>query len=391
VAPARTPIRCAIYTRQSVDPHDDLSSCQVQFDLCQAHVQSLRSLGYVVVEERFDDEGYSGATLDRPALHRLLGVIRSGGIERLVIYRLDRLSRNLRHFTTLFEELKDHDVELDVVTAPDTGAVALDTLMLNILASFSEFERDLTASRIAESRANLKAHGRRIAGATPFGYFADPRTKQLVVCEEEAEAIVQMFTLADRGLPPSVIATYANALRWVTGGGNPWTARQVLAILTNHTYAGLVAHGNKFHEGCHKALVDRELFHRVEDLISDRRTGEHRQRGGRASFPWVLRGILLCGNCGRPMGTHTVRFGSVVRCYYRCRSTAGGREACKGVMISAGEVEAVVLTELGVGLSLVSKEQIVKVKEVLRSVTYDATSRMLKLVRIEPAGSPASV
>jgi len=131
---------------------------------------------------------------------------------------------------------------------------------------------------------------------------------------------------------------------------------------------------DKFHEGCHKALVDRELYHRVQDLIADRRTVAPRQRGGRATFPWVLRGILLCGKCCRPMGTHTVRFGPVIRYYYRCRSTAGGREAGKGVMISAGEVEAAVLTEIGVGLSLVSKEQTAKVKEVLRSVTYDPIS-----------------
>jgi DNA invertase Pin-like site-specific DNA recombinase len=179
-------------------------------------------MGYELIEEKFADEGYSGATLDRPAFQRLLSVIRSGGIERLVIYRLDRLSRNLRHFTTLFEELKDHDVELYVVTAPETGAVALDRFMLNILASFSEFERDLAASRIAESRAHLKAHGRRIAGATPFGYSADPHTKQLVVCEEEAEAVVRMFKWADAGVTPSVTASCANALRWITGGGNPW-------------------------------------------------------------------------------------------------------------------------------------------------------------------------
>ena len=143
-APARTPIRCAIYTRQSVEPHTDLSSCQVQFDLCRAYVQSQRSLGYVVVEERFDDEGYSGTTLDRPALHRLLSVVRSGGIEQLVIHRLDRLSRNLRHFITLFEELRDHGVSIgNMVTAPGLGEAALDKFMLNILASFAEFERDL--------------------------------------------------------------------------------------------------------------------------------------------------------------------------------------------------------------------------------------------------------
>ncbi len=192
-APARTPIRCAIYTRQSVEPSTDLSSCQVQFDLCSAYVQSLRALGLELIAERFDDEGYSGTTLDRPAFQRLLDVIRSGGIDRLVIYRLDRLSRNLRHFVTLFEELRAHNVTLDIVTAQGLGTAALDKLMLTVLASFAEFERDLAASRIAEGRARLKAHGRRIAGAVPFGYEADPRTKQLGVCNEEAQAVIRMF------------------------------------------------------------------------------------------------------------------------------------------------------------------------------------------------------
>lgn len=291
-------------------------------------------------------------------------------------------------FTTLFEELKNNDVELDVATAPETGAAALDTLMLNILASFSEFERDLTATRIAESRAHLKAHGRRIAGATPFGYDADPRTKQLVVREEEAEAIRRMFTLADQGLAPSVIATFGNTQGWVTGSGNPWTARQVLAVLANHTYAGMVEHQNSFYEGCHQALVDRELYYRVQDRIVGRRTATPRKHSKRATRPWVLRGILLCGNCGRPMGTHTVRFGMVVRLYYRCRSTAGGREACKGVMINAGEVEMAVLREIGGDMRMVSREQTARVKEVLRSVSYDAVERTLKFVRIEPTDTP---
>ena len=271
-APARTPIRCAIYTRQSVEPQTDLSSCQVQFDLCSAYVQSQRSRGYVVVEERFDDEGYSGTTLDRPALHRLLSVVRCGGIEQLVIHRLDRLSRNLRHFVTLFEELRDHDVTLEIVTAQGLGEAALDKFMLSILASFAELERDLAASRIAEARAHLKAHGRRVAGAVPFGYEADRHTKQLVVCDEEADAVVRMFRWAESGVTPSVIADYANALRWITGGGNPWTARQVLAILGNPVYAGLVMHSSRLREGCHAALIDREIYDNVQNVIASRRT-----------------------------------------------------------------------------------------------------------------------
>jgi site-specific DNA recombinase len=316
--PARSPIRCAVYTRQSVEPHTELSSCQVQFDLCQAYVQSQRSLGYVVVEEHFDDEGYSGATLDRPAFQQLLVLIRSGGIDRLVIYRLDRLSRNLRHFITLFEELLEHGVTLDVVTSPELGVAALDKLMLNVLASFAEFERDLAASRIAEARDHLKAHGRRIAGAVPFGYAADRHTKQLVVCDEEAQAVVRMFRWAESGVTPSAIAGYANALRWTTGGGNSWTARQVLAILRNHVYAGLVTHDSRLRQGCHPALIDREAYDDVQRLISGRRTGARRKQSSGAGITWILRGLLRCGGCGRLMSTHTVRSGPAIHGYYRC-------------------------------------------------------------------------
>jgi hypothetical protein len=202
----------------------------------------------------------------------LLSVVRSGGIEQLVIHRLDRLSRNLRHFVTLFEELRDHDVTLEIVTAQGLGEAALDRFMLSILASFAEFERDLAASRIAEARAHLKAHGRRIAGAVPFGYEADRHTKQLIVCDEEARAVVRMFQWAETGVTPSVIAGYVNSLRWTTGGGNSWTARQVLAILRNHVYAGLVMHDSWLRQGCHPALIDHEVYDNVQNAIADRRT-----------------------------------------------------------------------------------------------------------------------
>jgi len=225
-----------------------------------------------LIEERFDDEGYSGATLDRPALQRLLNLVREGGIEQVVIHRLDRLSRNLRHFTALFEELGEHNVALEIVTAPGLGNAATDKLMLNILGSFAEFERDLAASGIAEARAHLKAHGRRSAGATPFGYSADPHTKQLVVCDEEASAVVRMFQWAAQGIAPSVIASYANALGWITGGGKPWTPRQVLSILSNHVYAGLVEYGIGFRQGCHVPLIDRDVYHKVQNWIAARRT-----------------------------------------------------------------------------------------------------------------------
>ena len=159
--------------------------------------------------------------------------------------------------------------------------------------------------------------------------------------------MVRMFHWAAEGMTPSVIASYANALGWITGGGNPWTARQVLSILRNHVYAGLVVHGIGFRQGCHPALIDRDLYHKVQNLISGRRNRLPGKRGSGAGIVWILRGLLCCGRCGRLMSTHIVRTGPVIRCYYRCRSTAGGREACKGVMVHAHEIETAVLPEIG--------------------------------------------
>lgn len=147
----------------------------------------------MVVADRFDDEGCSGATFDRPSLQRLLSLIRSGGGDRVVVHRLDRLSHNLRHFVTLLQEYRNHDVALTIVAAPLLRVAAFDQMMLSVMASFAEFDRDMTASRIAEARAYLKANGRRVADTVPFGHTAGPRTKQLVVIPEEGEIVMRMF------------------------------------------------------------------------------------------------------------------------------------------------------------------------------------------------------
>lgn len=381
VAPQRTPIRCAIYTRQSVESHNDLSSCQVQFDLCSAHV---RSLGYETVDERFDDEGHSGTTINRPALNRLLDVVRRGGVERVVVHRLDRLSRNLLHSTSLFNTFRHHNVKLDVVTAPELGAMAFDSFMLNMLASFAEFERDLTASRIAESRAHLKSHGRRVAGAVPYGYSADPRTKQLIVCDGEAQRVKQLFAWAASGLTPSRIAGDANGRGWTTKSGNAWTTRQVLATLKNHVYAGLIASGADLRTGCHEPLIEQATFDEVRIMIAARRTGKPAVRKKPLRLDWLLRGFLHCGTCGRLMSTHSVQVGPVMRCYYRCRSTAGGREACKGVMVSAPKIENLVLSKIGASPRLVTRERVALLQETVREIVYEATSGKVKITLLKP-------
>ena len=343
----------------------------MQFDQCAAFIRSQQGVGWVLVGDRFDDEGYSGASLDRPAFRHLRDLARSGGVDRIVIYRLDRLSRNLRDFVTLFQEFRDHNIGLTILDAPLLGEAALDHMILNVLASFAEFEREMTASRIAEARAYLKSHGRRVAGALPFGYVADPHTKQLVVLPEEAQIVSRMFQWAASKMTPSTIAALANTQGWKTRCNNRWTARQVHFTLTNFVYAGLVLDGRGFRKGCHEGLIAKDVYDEVQKLLAVRRT---RKPGREKSpIPWPLLGLVCCGACGRPLSTHTIRRGSVIYRYYRCRSTAGGREPCKGVLVGAYEIESAVLEAAGVEQTgLTSKEEEAALQAAIRRVVFKA-------------------
>jgi DNA invertase Pin-like site-specific DNA recombinase len=292
VAPRRTSIRCAIYTRQSVSSADGLSSGQVQFEACDAFVRSQRSNGWLLIDERFEDDGYSGAISDRPALSRVLNLIRKREVDRLVLYRLDRLSRSLLGSASILHELRECGVGLVIVTAPELGNSPQDSFMLNILAAFVAFEREMIASRIAESRVRLKARGRRIAGAVPFGYDAD----------------------------------------------------QVIATLRNPVYLGLFRDKGDFRIGDHEAIVTHELFAAVSAQLAARRKG---RSGARYQIDWPLKGRITCAVCGTPMSAHTMRYRKFLYRYYRCRSTAGGQRPC-GHQVPAREIGGAVRQNLEV-------------------------------------------
>jgi site-specific DNA recombinase len=325
-------VRCVIYTRQSIAAGDGLSSCQVQFEVCKSYVRSQQSVGWVLLPERFDDDGYSGATTDRPALQGLLALVRARCIDRVVIHRLDRLARSVFACSNLLREFREFGVGLVVATAPELGGSAQDSFMLNILASFAEFERELIAGRIAESRARLKARGLRVAGALPFGYDADPRSKQLKPNASETAVVKWMFEQAAAGQTPAEIADAANANGWrtkrttaqrtaKTRGGNPWTARQVITTLRNPVYLGLFREKHDFRIGHHEAIVTHELFVAAAAQLEARRT---RAPGKHYQIDWALQGRITCATCERPMSPHTIRYRNFIYRYYRCRSTGPG-------------------------------------------------------------------
>jgi len=351
-------VRCAIYTRQSVSSEDGVSTCQLQFEACESYVRSQRSVGWVLLTERFDDEDYSGATIERPALQRLLALVRARKVDQVVIHRLDRLSRSVRDCAALFQELRNFGVGLAIVTALELGPNAHDGFILNILASFAEFEREMIAGRIAESRARLKARGLRIAGAVPFGFRADPRTKQLVPVEGEAVIVRWMFDHAAAGETPAAIAAAANEGH----RANIWTARRVLSTLRNPVYVGQFKDKSGTRIGHHEPIVNREVFDTVAAQLEGRRT---RTPGRRYEIHWPLKGRILCAICERPMSPHTIRYRNILYRYYRCRSTAGGRTPC-GHQVSAQAIESSV--EVNVSRRLNQESEILDLIDV---VIYD--------------------
>jgi site-specific DNA recombinase len=226
--------------------------------------------------------------------------------------------------------------------------------MLNILASFSEFEREMIAARIAESRESMKARHLRIAGGVPFGYDADRYSKQLVQNEHEAVVVKWMFAEAAAGERPAAIADKANSRGWrtktsvalLTGkqhGGNPWTARQVLATLRNPVHIGMFRDHGGVRLGCHEPIISDAQFTEVAKLLEARRT---RTAQSVTYGPmWPLKGKIKCGNCGGSLTPHSSRRGNKVYRYYRCRSTRGGRKPC-GYQLAAGIIESIVADQL---------------------------------------------
>ena len=342
----------AIYTRQSTDTTADFSSCDAQYAVCQDFAKASGEANHYWCGQCFDDEGRSGVTLDRPALRRLRKVIELGGIDRLYVVALDRLSRRLADMITLLDELERAGVELRLVHQPELGQAAESRLLRHILASFAEFEREMIAARIAETRAYLKKHGRRLAGPEPFGYDADPDTKHLVPNTREARRVRANIKRAAAGQTPTEIARRVDHLgwrtkRWVsrrsgrTIGGGRWTARRVLDVLRNPVYISRFADNEATRPGCHAAIVLTEAFKLVQHLLDERRGG-HPGTRRRHRFP--LRGKVIYPKCRRPLATYVTqrrlaKIAAVVNRYYRCRWPAVGRLPCRGVQYPACELE----------------------------------------------------
>lgn len=339
-APAANPVRCAVYTRQSVQraTANDFSSCEAQRQHCALYIATQKPLKWTLLPTRYDDVGYSGATLDRPALVRLLHHCDSGQVDQVVTWKLDRLTRSLKDSLTLTDHLHRQGVGLVLAGQALGGSgPAITHFMHHMLASFAEFEREQISERLRDARTSRQQRGMRTSGPAPFGYTVERVTRQLIPHDTEAPMVRYIFSWAAEGASATEIADRLNDAGQRTQAtakrpGRRWIGRTILSILRNPAYVGQRRLKDGVINAVHPAIIDADLAARAEAAIAKRRTTTPRpRRNYRCSSddPFLLRGLLHCAQCKRPMTTSSSKAVSTVRPnihprYYRCRGWQRG-------------------------------------------------------------------
>lgn len=296
----RPVIRAAIYTRKSSDEglEQEFNSLDAQHEACSAFITSQRHEGWKAVPTRFDDGGISGGTLDRPALQRLMAEVDAGRIDMIVVYKIDRLTRSLADFARLVERLDRAGASLVSVTQAFNTSTSMGRLTLNVLLSFAQFEREVTAERIRDKIASSKQRGLWMGGTIPLGYdrHPDPQRRELVLNTEEAETVRTLFDLYDQHGSIRLVEIEAARLglrskRHETEsgrrtGGGVFTRGQIHYLLTNPTYIGMVRHKARTYAGQHPAIIGRDLWDRVQArLLESRARPRVKAGGGRDGLP----------------------------------------------------------------------------------------------------------
>lgn len=359
IAPVQNkPVRAVIYTRVSTEEglDQDFNSLDAQRDAGEAFIRSQQSEGWITSATRYDDGGYSGGNLNRPALERLISDIKAGLIDCVVTYKVDRLNRSLLDFTKLMEVFEKHEVSFVSVTQQINSASSMGRLMLNVLLSFAQFEREIIAERTRDKMRAAKRRGKWIGGRPPLGYDVAETGRALLLNESEAEQVNRIFRLYLETRSITETIRKADELgirnkRWLTKrgkikGGDPFTKSSMHRLLTNVLYTGRVALDGCEHAGEHSAIIDPALFDSVQKLLKEncQMTGGQR----RSKHEPLLKGLLQCGSCGRGMMHSTTKKGpNRIYRYYVCgKAMKEGWHLCPTKSAPAQEIEDLVVEQI---------------------------------------------
>ncbi|RWP04755.1 recombinase family protein [Mesorhizobium sp.] len=339
-------LRCAVYTRKSSEEGLDMefNSLDAQREACEAFVASQKALGWVLVPDRYDDGGISGATLERPALKRLLADMDVGLIDVVVVYKIDRLSRSLMDFSRLIEAFDANDVTFVSVTQSFNTTTSMGRLTLNILLSFAQFEREVIGERIRDKFAASRKRGMWMGGWAPLGY--EIKDRKLVINEAEAANVRMVFERFISTGSATILSRILTVEGILTRRGRPLDKGVIYKLLNNPVYVGEAVHKGTSYAGEHQAIISRGLWAKVQAILSD--GSRKRAAKTRAQTPALLKGLLF-GPTGCAMSpTHTRKAGKLYRYYVSQSVLKRGPNTCPVGRLSAAEIEAAVVDQLRV-------------------------------------------
>lgn len=329
--------RCAVYTRKSTEEglEQAFNSLDAQRDACEAYIKSQAHEGWKLLAARYDDGGFSGGTLERPGIRKLIDDVRAGKVDVIVVYKIDRLTRSLTDFAKLVEVLEEHDTSFVSVTQHFNTTTSMGRLTLNVLLSFAQFEREVTGERIRDKIAASKKKGMWMGGPPPLGY--DIQNRKLVINEREAKhvrliyerylAVESVSELARDMKARGVRSKVWESTKGVRHGGKPFARGALYKILRNPLYRGFVAHGGELYPGEHDAVVSDEIAERVSLKLQERARLARGSTRNRKQGP--LLGLLRDSD-GEPMLLHHAKKKQRRYYYYVSRSILRGRVGGKG-------------------------------------------------------------
>ncbi len=395
-------INCAIYTRVSTTEglKQEFTSLDNQRESAESYIQSQKTEGWVALAERYDDPGYTGANTERPALQKLMADIRKGGINCVVIYKVDRLSRSLLDFTQLLEFFEQNNVTFVSVTQAFNTNTSMGRLTLNILLSFAQFEREIISERTRDKMAASKKKGKWVGGRPPLGYDIDKINRKLVVNLKEAEIVKEIFNLylEKRSLLSVAIAlneknrltkSYAT-LEGSKSGGVKFKSTSIQSIVKNPFYVGKVHHAGVLYQGEQERIIPDEIFQKSQEILANNR--RERKVAGVVTNVGLLNSILRCKACDSAMYYTYSKKGANKYHYYICMNAQKrGYKSCPTRLISAQVIEHKFMEflrtiskdsriEANKWEALTVEESIPILKSIAKVTHYDAINGLLEIV-----------
>jgi site-specific DNA recombinase len=348
--------RCAVYTRKSSEEglEQSFNSLHAQREACEAYIRSQAHEGWKLVKTAYDDGGFSGGTMERPAVKRLMADLKQGLVDVVVVYKVDRLTRSLADFAKIVEILDGHGASFVSITQQFNTTSSMGRLTLNVLLSFAQFEREVTGERIRDKISASKHKGMWMGGNLPLGY--DVQNRQLVINEAEAETVRYIFRryaelgtvsalqadLKQRGIVSKVWTSTVGNVR----GGVSYSRGALYYLLRNQIYLGRIAHKNESYDGRHLPIIDQTWWDQVQSCLSANRSGQGRVRSMSSQSP--LAGLLHDdpGNLMSP--SHTKKSNGRRYRYYVSQALLQNDRARAGTVsrIPAEAIERLVDTEI---------------------------------------------